>query len=385
MSAALAERGVDHSVLEAGEVGQTWKNQRWDSFRLNTPGWMNLTLGPMPDDHFCTRDEVVERLHANTAGLPIRTHSRVDELSSNGSGFSLRTSDEQIDASAVVIASGGLNVPIRLPYADRISSRTTQLHAADYRSAGQLPEGAVLVVGAGQSGCQIAEDLRLAGRRVYLATCRVGRYNWSYRGLETFRWLDQMGFWDQRPEDLPDPGIIKLAQPQIASAGRTLNIVMLAAMGVTLLGRLQSVERERLTFDGSLGANAEFGHQFWQRMHSMIDAHIALSNVTAPVAETDPGLGRLTNGGPTTVDLVADGVSAVVWCTGFTGDLTWVRLPILDGDGRPAHRGNATEVPRLWLLGFPWLSRRRSGILYGFPVEAAEISDSITAELAGRA
>src|SRR5262245_23957486 len=181
MSHALVERDVEHVVLERAEPGDTWARQRWDGFRLNTPGWMNAILGDQPADWFCGRDEVVERLRATAAPLPIATNTAVGLITRRGSTFLVRTDDSEIEADTVVLATGLLNVPRRPSLRHRLTARVLQLHAADYRSPAVLPAGAVLVVGGGQSGCQIAEELVLSGRRVYLATCRVGRYDWHYR------------------------------------------------------------------------------------------------------------------------------------------------------------------------------------------------------------
>jgi len=183
-SAALTDRGVEHEVLERGRVGESWRTQRWDSFRLNTPGWMNQTLGEQARDAYATRAEVVERLETLAADCPIRDGVPVTRLAPAGEGYVLRTADGDVRARTVVAATGGENVP-RVPDVARVLlGRVAQYHAGDYRSAGMLPEGAVLVVGSGQSGCQIAEDLVASGRRVVLATSPVGRVTTPYPGRD---------------------------------------------------------------------------------------------------------------------------------------------------------------------------------------------------------
>jgi putative flavoprotein involved in K+ transport len=259
VSRELADRGVGHIVLERGEVGSTWAEQRWDSFRLNTPGWMNGTLGDVEPQSFCTRDQVVNLLAQAASALPVHTQSPVESLTISSSGFLLRTPAEELRASCVVLASGLLNVPRKSDVAARLPRRLMQLHASDYRSPEQLPPGAVLVIGGGQSGCQIAEDLAQSGRDVYLSTSRVGRYAWKYRGRETIGWLVDAGFWDQRPADLDDPAVMRAAQPIVASGGRDLSLALLAGMGVTLLGRIESVAGEEVLLDDSVPANAASG------------------------------------------------------------------------------------------------------------------------------
>lgn len=381
VSRALAGAGVEHVVLERDDVADTWRNQRWDSFRLNTPGWMNTTLGPVQPDSFCSRDEVVRLLVDAAASLPVRTHAPVLGVDPHGSGFVVRTPGDEIRASAVVLASGLQNVPNRPAESGRLTRRLRQIHTGDYRSAAQLPAGAVLVVGGAQSGCQIAEDLALAGRRVYLSTSRVGRYPWTYRGREMSAWLADCGFWDQRPQDLADPAEMRTPTPVVASGGRSLGLPALARLGVTLLGRFGSADGETVGFEGSPAANVAFGDQVATRLRTVVDAHIDRRGIDAAPAEPDSGAGPVELVATTELDLAAAGVTSVVWCTGFTGDLSWARLPILDADGRPRNDGCASPVPGVWFVGFPWLTSRSSGILRGLPGDAADVAAGVVRHL----
>jgi putative flavoprotein involved in K+ transport len=380
-SGALAEAGVEHVVLERNDVADTWQNQRWDSFRLNTPGWMNGTLGTVEPTSFSYRDEVVRLLAGRAAALPVHTETPVVSLDHDGSDFVVRTPDEEIRSATVVLASGMMNVPKKPTQANQVADRLFQTHAGDYRSAAQLPEGAVLVIGGAQSGGQIAEDLVLAGRRVYLSTSRVGRYPWTHRGEQLMRWLGDCGFWDQRPEDLPDPADTRTAFPLVASGGRSLNLGILARLGVTLLGRFETANGERLTFDGTLGENIAFAEEVATRLTAMADDFIAREGIEAPEAEPDSDAAPPEQVAISELDLAAAGITSIIWCTGFTGDLSWVRLPILDADGRPRHGRCASPVPGLWYAGFPWLTRRRSGILHGFPVDADEVVAGVVQHL----
>ena len=381
VSRALVDAGLDHLVLERHDVGNTWQTQRWDSFRLNTPGWMNATLGTVAPTSFSYRDEVVQLLGQRAASLPVRTHTPVVEIDSSGSRFLVRTPQEQIHASAVVLANGFLNVRRVPSQASLLAPRLLQLHTGDYRNASHLPEGAVLIVGGGQSGCQIAEDLALAGRRVYLSTSRVGRWPWIYRGRELMGWLVDCGFWDQRPQDLADLAETRAATPVVASGGRSLSLPMLARLGVSLLGRLGSVHGEKMTFEGSPAENIQFADQVARRLTAMADDFIARHAIAAPEPEADLGAGPLEHSTTPELDLATAGISTVIWCTGFTTDLSWVRLPILDDTGRPRTNRCSTPVPGLWLVGLPWLTRRRSGILYGLPDDAAEVVLGISQHL----
>jgi putative flavoprotein involved in K+ transport len=229
-SLALAGRRVDHVVLERDRVAATWRDQRWDSFRLNTAGWMNAMLGGQARHAYATGLEVVQRLGQLAAGCPVRERIRVARLAPAGDGWAMATNDGEVRARTVVVATGDQNLPRVPPLARRLPGRVAQLHAADYRSPGQLPGGAVLVVGSAQSGCQIAEDLLAGGRRVVLATSPVGRVPFRHRGRETVEWLAEAGFMDQRPRDLPDPSVMGHAMPIIAP-GRGLSLPALARAG----------------------------------------------------------------------------------------------------------------------------------------------------------
>ena len=382
VSQALVARGVDHVVLERAEPGATWATQRWDSFRLNTPGWMNHVVGEMVATAFPRRDEVVAMLTAKAATLPMRSGAQVVAMEHSGAGFAVRTPDDELLADTVVLATGGLNVP-RLPtLADALPDHVLQLHTASYRSAGALPDGAVLVVGSGQSGGQIAEDLALAGRRVYLATSPVGRFRWNYRARETIGWLVASGFWGQRPDELAVRSVMRWAQPLVASGGRDLNLPGLAAMGVTLVGRLESAEGNRIVLDGSLTGNVSYADEFSRRICAQIDAYIEAQGVDAPAATEEVRAGPVEDAGPSVLDLAASGITSVIWCTGFTGDFSYLPTAVLDERGQPRHDGVVTPMPGLFLVGVPWLVRRDSGILHGMPTDAETAATAVSAHLA---
>ena len=368
VSAALAEAAVDHVVLERNEVADTWHRQRWDAFRLNTPGWMNTMLGPVAPDSFSSRDEVVRLLVDRAKSLPVRSHTPVLSLHHDGSSFVVDTPGERIAAASVVLASGLQNVA-RIPaQREHFPARIRHLHTADYANPADLDDGAVLVVGSAQSGAQIAEDLVLAGRRVYLATSRVGRYRWMYRGRELIGWLVDCGHWDQRPSDLADPGETRAAIAVVGSGGHSLDLPLLARLGVTLLGRLESVRGERVTFTDAVRDHIVYADTVAAVLESKADAYIAQHGIDAPEPDVASDAGVLQPEVITELDLAAEGITSVMWATGFTGDLSWVRLPILDDEGNPRHDRCASPVPGLWYVGFPWLTRRQSGILFGFPV-----------------
>ena len=381
-SRALAERGVGHVVLERDRVGHSWRTQRWDSFRLNTPGWMNAMLGRFERNSYPTAPEVVAALDSLATNLPVRQHTPVLRLDRDGNYYVRRTPDGDLRTSTVVIATGNQNVPKLPAFAHRISGHVQQLHAAEFRNAAQLPDGAVLVVGSAQSGCQIAEDLVAAGRQVYLATSHVGRFQWRYRGRDMVEWLVDSGFFDQRPQDLEDPAMTRAAQPVVASGGRSLSLQLLARSGVTLLGRIVAVEYRTMTFDGSAAANVTYGDQFASGVRTFVDTFISQTGADATPPEPDDA-GELVNlQSQTVLDMDTAGMASIIWCTGFTGDFSWVHLPVLDGAGQPKHDAGCTTEPGVWFVGLPWLTRRSSGIFFGFPGDADKIAGAVAAQLA---
>jgi putative flavoprotein involved in K+ transport len=381
VSGELAAAGVDHVVLERSDVADTWQHQRWDNFRLNTPGWMNGVLGTVEPSSFSYRDEVVALLAERAASLPVRTHTPVVALERDGSTFVVRTPDDEVTAATVVLASGMQNVAKMPIQSHQVAARVLQIHTGDYRSAAHLPAGAVLVVGGAQSGCQIAEDLAVAGRRVFLSTSRVGRFPWMYRGRQFIGWQIDCGFYDQRPEDLASPADIRFRIPVVGSGGRSLNLGILARLGVTLLGRFESAAGERVTVSDSLAENLAYAEEVAGRLTTMVDDYIDGEGISAPQAEPDLDARPPTIPGITELDLAAEEITSIIWATGFTGDLSWVRLPLLDDAGDLRHDRCVSPVPGLWYAGFPWLTRRRSGILNGFPVDAAEVAAGVVAHL----
>jgi len=380
-SAALTAHGVEHVVLERGRAGESWRTQRWDSFRLNTPGWMNELLGEQARDAFATGAEVVQRLEKVAADAPVRAAVGVARLRQRGDGYALETSGGDLLARTVVVATGDQNVPRVPALARTLPDGVAQYHTADYRGPAMLPAGAVLVVGSAQSGCQIAEDLLAAGRRVVLATSPAGRFTWRHRGRDTIDWLVEVGFFDQRPRDLPDPTVMRAAQPIVASGGRSLSLQALARAGATLVGRPVAVARERVTFDDSVTANVAAGDAFAARVRGMVDDLIRRQGLDAPPPEPDDTDAPVDLDPPAALDLRADDVASVVWCTGFTGDFSWLDPALVDADGQPWHQDTAAPAPGVWYVGLKWLVRRSSGILHGFPRDAAEVAAAVRTHL----
>jgi putative flavoprotein involved in K+ transport len=380
-SAAMRARGIEHLVLDRGRVGQTWRTQRWDSFQLNTPGSMNQMLGGQAPGAYARHAEVIERLDVLAAAVPARENCAVTGLTPAGDGYLLRTSAGEIRTRAVVVASGDQNVPSVPVLARGVPDGIAQLHTAGYRNAGQLPAGTVLVVGSGQSGCQITEDLLSAGRRVVLATSPVGRVPAGYRDRDTLAWLVEVGFFDQRPGDLPDPAAMRAAQPIVAAGGRSLSLPALARAGATLAGRVVRITGDEVVFDASAPANVAVGDSFAARVRAMVDEVIARRGIDAPAAQPDDTDEPAELDPPAALDLTAGDISAIIWCTGFTGDFSWLDPGLRGADGKPLRDGVAALAPGLWYVGLWWLTCRKSAIFHGFPHDAATIADGVLAHL----
>ncbi len=398
----LTRHGLSHIVLERGRIGETWRRQRWDAFALNTPNWLNALPGapydgPAPDgfdDALSLADAFAA--YAERFALPVGTGVEVTSVRAEvgTDGFLVDTQSyagarSTVAARNVVVAAGVQHRPRVPAFASKLPATVTQLHAASYRNAAALPPGAVVVVGSAQSGCQIAEDLSGAGRRVYLATGRSGRIPRRYRGRDIDEWLWDMGDFEVAPAALDDPSAMRVAQPQVSGVGRlghTLSLQSLAAADVTLLGRLTDIDGHLLLFDNSLADNIRFADEKSAAVKRNVDAYIADAGIDAPPPGTDAAdrPWRDLDGvqSPSRLDLLAARVSTLIWCTGFRADFPWLHLPVLDADGQPAHHDGASPVPGLYFLGFPWLRKRKSGIICGIAEDAAVIVDRVAARRA---
>jgi putative flavoprotein involved in K+ transport len=397
----LDRQGVEHVVLERGRIGESWRTQRWDSFVVNTPNAINALPGapydgPAPDG-FHTRDELVASFerYAERFELPIRSGIEVEavENDSERGGFTVRARDadgarKAIAARCVVVASGILNKPRTPDFAGSLPPSVMQVHAGSYRNPQALPPGAVVVAGSGQSGCQIAEELAESGRKVYLCTSRVPRQPRRYRGRDIVEWEWDAGILHVERGDLEDPSIMTSPQPQISGVGRyghTISLQLLSSLGVQLLGRIIGVRDGTLSLDDSLRDNIRFADRTSEDDKRVIDEYIARNEIDAPAREADAAdaawedLDGLPM--PSELDLAAADVGSIVWCTGFSADFSWVVPPILDDAGKPAHDRGVAHVHGIYFVGFPWLHRRKSGIICGVEEDASHVVDHITAGL----
>jgi putative flavoprotein involved in K+ transport len=385
---ALAEEGLEHVVLEQGRVGETWRTDRWRSFRLNTCRWMSRlpgqALADARRDGFDTAEEFAEGLagYARERGLPVRTGTGAVSVARADGGFVVQAADAAYAARNVVVATGFQKLPVRPAAAATLSARVLQLDTTTYRDPASLPYGGALVAGGGQSGAQIAEELARSGRRVVLATSRVGRIPRRYRGRDALAWWTESGFYDRRPGDVPE-AVLRMRQPLLSGNddGHTLSLQLLSSLGVVLAGRIDAASGEAVRFDGSAERNAAFGDRVSAELRGDIDAHIERRAIDAPAAGDDPadrpvpGLGR---DAPQELRLDREGIGTVIWCCGMRPQLA--ALAPLGLDGGVDHVDGVAAEPGLYLIGAPWLATRKSGIIWGAPDDAARIA----AHIAGR-
>jgi len=373
MSEHLSNRGVPHLIVERHRIAERWRSERWDSLVANGPAWHdrfpNMTFAGIDPGSFASKDRIVEyfEAYAKQIAAPIRCQVEVKALrkKAEGSGFLAEISQGVIEAGSVVVATGPFQRPI-IPAVVPANAGILQIHSAAYRNPGQLPEGAVLVVGAGSSGAQIADELRRAGRRVYLSIGPHDRPPRSYRGKDFVWWLGALGQWDVKAVE---PGMEHVTiSVSGAYGGHTVDFRRLAARGMTLLGRAESFKDGVMRFAPDLARNIVLGDANYLSVLDAADAYVAKNGLDLP---EEPEARKL-EGDPDCVanpvlelSLAKAGVTSIVWATGYALDFGWVKIDAFDDKGRPLHQRGVSSVPGLYFLGLAWLSRRASPFIWG--------------------
>lgn len=388
MSHCLQQAGIDHLVLEKHSAMHVWRTQRWDNFCLVTPNWQCALPGHVydgPDPHgFMKKDEINAYLAAfrRKVAPPIREGVAVRRVTPRAQGgFDVITSDGEWTADQVVVASGGYHQPIVPRLAERLPAGIVQLHSEQYRSAAALPEGEVLVVGSGQSGAQIAEDLHLAGRKVHLAVGDAPRCARFYRGRDVVDWLADMNYYDMPVSEHPlREGVRDNTNHYVTGrdGGRDIDLRRFALEGMELYGLLQDLDGTTLTFQPGLGAALDHADRIYNGINAAIDKYIAGAGIDAPPPSVygpvwAPAAER------TTLDLSSSGITSVIWCIGFSPDFRWVDAPVFNGRGDPVHARGVTQQPGLYFLGLPWLYTWGSGRFSGVARDAAWLTEQVTA------
>jgi putative flavoprotein involved in K+ transport len=337
---------------------------------------------------FLARDEFVESLKVYTQkfNLPVQTGITVTKISkgSTGENYHIQTTAGAMTADNVVIASGSQNHPKMPSVSSDVPDSLMQLHSGEYKRPDALPDGATLVVGSGQSGVQVVEDLLRAGRKVYLATSRVGRFVRRFRGRDMLVWATDIGFFSQRISELADPNMAKMTQPQISGThgGHTVSLQSLEKMGAILLGRYQGYRVNKFHFENNLVEHIMFADQVSAKFRNMVDDFIDKQGIDAPPPEVDEA-DRADpkpedRQAPAALDPAKVGITSIIWCTGFGGNFNWIEDIDLDEKGIPVHENGVSPKAGLYYCGFPWLTKRRSGLIDGIKEDAARIVELIS-------
>jgi putative flavoprotein involved in K+ transport len=393
MSWHLRQTGREHVVLDRrSTLGGGWQD-RWDGFRLVSPNW----TASFPDapydgddpDGYMPRDEIAGRVarYAATIDAPVVLEAGVDRLRRVADGrFELETTQGSLVAREVVVATGGFHLPHVPALAEGLPARVLSVHSSHYRREPDLPPGAILVVGSGQTGVQLVEELRSAGRDVYLCVGSAGRVPRRYRGRDIFFWLFQLaergeaiGFPLPTVDTLPDPRRRLAANPQLSGhdGGHDIDLRQIGRAGTTLLGRMAAIDGEHVRLAPDLRANLAFADGFFEaRFRGLFDAFIVAAGLDSPPADT-PSM--IDDDPPQfeTLDLARAGISTVLWTTGYRPDLRWIDLPVTDEMGFPRQVRGVSEVPGLYFLGSLWQHDQASATLFGIQRDARVLAEKM--------
>lgn len=389
----LCKAGVDHIVLDRGGIAHAWET-RWDSFCLVTPNWTINLPGRRYDgedpDGFMPRDTFVRYMKdwADGFGAPVAGRAEVTRVRWTDGRFRIQCKSGSIEARNVVVATATYQSPKVPSVAGDILHDIRQLHAEDYRNCSQAPEGAVLVVGSGQTGCQIVEDFLRAGYSTYLCVSRTGRLPRRYRGRDCIAWQDDLGLLDRTPDMLDTPAQRFAGDPHLTGrdGGSTVSLHDFRRRGVTLLGRLEAVSGTVARFRDDLGRNLDYADAYASNFMKTVDDYVEATGAHAPPPTAAELFGGPDEDGsriraPESLDLDEAGITTVVWATGFGFDFSWIEGIATDAFGYPVTDRGKCTFPGLYFCGLNWMTRRKSGILFGVGDDAQEVSRDIIGRL----
>ena len=381
----LTARGREHVVLERGRVGESWHSQRWDGFYLNTPNWSlqlpGFRYAGREPDAFAPLQEIIAYLddYSRSFRAPVREGVEVTRVRRNGREFHVETNGLPLTADAVIVAAGAYQRPTPTPLSTALPSEILRFHTSEYRRPSQLADGAVLIVGSGQSGCQIADELLTAGKKVYLS---VGRCPWlprRYRGREVVHWLLETGLADETVDTLPFPTARLGCNAPVSGndGGHDCNPRWLARRGAILLGRVEAVRGAKLGIGTGLRESLAAGDQFLAGFRRRVDELVSRSKLE--VADPEPQDADVPLPEIAELDLRETGIGTVLWANGFRPDHTWIEDLDIDSTGWPVQRRGVTSIPGLYFVGLHWLYKRKSALLFG----VGEDAEYVVAHLQG--
>jgi len=386
MSYCLKEKGIAHLIFEKNRMAESWRSKRWDSFCLVTPNWQcalpGFTYSGDDPKGFMMKEQIVEYIesYARSFDPPLMEGVSVSRMRRNGSGvFEVTTDIGEFTADQVVVATGGYQTA-RLPrMAERFPSTITQQHSSDYKNADALPPGEVLVVGTGQSGCQIAEDLHLAGRRVHLCVGGAPRTARRYRGKDVVEWLHDMGYYDMPIHEHPKKDTVRAKANHYVTGrdgGRDIDLRRFATEGMQLYGRLKDVTGSTLSFADDLKQNLDQADTVAESIKTTIDKHIAAKGIDAPPEDRYTPLWH-PEYRPASLDYSQTGITSIIWSMGYGTDYRWIEIPIFDGKGYPNHERGVTPMPGVYFIGLPWQYTWGSGRFSGVAQDARYLANAI--------
>ncbi len=384
----LQQMGREHVIFEqAARVANTWRNDRWDSFTLLTPNWSFRLPGAEyhgdAPDGFMARDEILtcfeQFLERNN--LPVQFGVNVESVMQGleKNVYLINTGKKTFWAKNVVIATGLFQSPKIPAFSTAISQDVLQLPSGKYRNPQTLPDGAVLVVGSAQSGSQIAEEIYLNGRKVYLCVSGAGRVPRRYRGKDIYEWMRIVGILDRTVDQLPSSKAKFAANPHVTGrdGGRTLNLHKFALDGVALLGHIRDAQQNHIWLEPDLNENLKKADKFEADLTNQIDSYILKNGLTAPEEELPELQNGFTTRETTEMDLRAAGITTIIWAIGYKFNFDLIKLPVLDGDGFPIQTRGVTNYPGIFFVGLPWLYKYKSGHLFGVGEDAMYIASKI--------
>jgi len=391
MSHCLTARSIDHVILERGEVANSWKTERWDSLRLLTPNWLSRLPGYGYEgddpDGFRTMPETIDFIerYADKFSAPVRTHTKATSVRCADDHYHISTNQGDWLCRAVVLATGACNIPSVPAVAQALPPEIHALTAMEYRNPDQLEPGGVLVVGASATGTQISEEIHKSGRPVTVAVGEHIRAPRVYRGRDIKWWMDAAGVLDDRYDEVDDIARARNV-PSLQLAGsldrRSVDLNRLTDLGVRLVGRLVGIVEGKAQFSGSLRNQCALSDL---KMNRLLDRIDDWANENALDSEVDPAHRfeptRIAASPPLGFDLRSGEIRTVVWATGFRPDYSWLNVPVLDRKGRIRHDGGIVEAPGMYLMGIPFLRRRKSSLIDGAGDDARDLSSHLAAYL----
>ena len=394
MSKCLRDRGVEHVVLERGEVANAWRTERWDRLRLLTPNWLcrlpGFRYAGDDPDGFLTMPEIIEFIaaYADEIDAPVRTRACVTKatrVDRDATGYRVDVGDETIRCRALVLASGACAVPLVPASAAQLPSSVETLTPLEYRNPNDLPSGGVLVVGASATGLQLADEIHRSGRPVMLSVGEHVRMPRLYRGADIYRWMDELKLLDQRYDEVDD--IVRarnVPSPQLIGTPEraTLDLNALTAIGVKLVGRFGAVRDGKALFSGGLRNNCAMADLKMNRLLDSIDAMVrdAGREQALPPRERFDGT-RVDEAPLLSVDLADGTIRSIVWATGFRPDYSWLDVPVFDHKGKLKHDGGVVDAPGLYAMGLTFMRRRKSSFIHGAEDDANDLADHLKAFL----